>query len=84
MVLLYIQMNNYAQESTSEHGYGENLYASTLINNLGEAAVDKWYNEIIYYDESDDENQLYASNNIRKYDFQKIKSIVYLNLLLTN
>lgn len=38
--------------------YGENLYASTVLENLGESAIDSWYNEIKDYRLDDDEDSI--------------------------
>jgi len=38
--------------------YGENLFSSLDFNNLGEQAVDSWYNEIIKFNIADEETEL--------------------------
>jgi len=46
--------------------YGENLYMSSDSNNLGEKAVESWYNEITQFNVNDDEDGLSGNSPIRK------------------
>ncbi|XP_025204255.1 putative uncharacterized protein DDB_G0286901 [Melanaphis sacchari] len=54
--------NNLAKLQTLQHrqnnAYGENLYADQDLNNLGEKAVDAWYNEITKFNIDDEESGL--------------------------
>lgn len=68
------QLNNCAQDWANQmvklqifdhrkdNVYGENLYLSLDFNNLGEQAVDSWYNEITKFNIADEESELV--NNI--------------------
>jgi len=46
--------------------YGENLYLSLDFNNLGEQAVDSWYNEITKFNIADEESELVNNIATRK------------------
>ena len=49
----YLTKNNLFTHSDNKYKgnyMGENLYAGTLLSNIGEACTDLWYNEIQYYD----------------------------------
>lgn len=71
-------MNNCAQDWANQmaksnifdhrqnNEYGENLYSSSKSNNLGEKAVDSWYNEIISFNIDDDEDRLFINTPTRK------------------
>ncbi|XP_060867483.1 putative uncharacterized protein DDB_G0282499 [Metopolophium dirhodum] len=68
------QLNNCAQDWANQmvklqifdhrknNVYGENLFLSLNFNNLGEQAVDSWYNEITKFNIADEETEL--DNNI--------------------
>jgi len=46
--------------------YGENLFSSLDPNNLGNTAVDSWYNEITKFNIDDEENELSSNIETRK------------------
>jgi len=46
--------------------YGENLYSSSELNNLGEKAVENWYNEIIGFNIANGEDGLISNTSTRK------------------
>lgn len=52
--------NNMAKQQLFDHRpdnvYGENLYGNTNLKNLGEIAVDSWYNEMSIFTIGNEEN----------------------------
>lgn len=53
----------------NEQLYGENIYGSSQSEDLGEAAVDAWYGEIIDYHLGDDDWAILNNGQIRKFYF---------------
>ncbi|XP_022166721.1 uncharacterized protein LOC111031189 isoform X2 [Myzus persicae] len=60
--------NKMARDNKFDHrennAYGENLYGSSELNNLGEKAVESWYNEILQFNIDDDEEGLSTNTPI--------------------
>lgn len=89
-------MNNYAQDwankitkmaipnhrPLAEKIYGENIFGTSRLENLGEAAVDSWYGEIIDYHIDDDENTLSDNEKICKFSFFFIIIVNYQHLTM--
>lgn len=46
--------------------YGENIYIRSDLNNLGEKAVNGWYNEIKDFNPDHDEDELIRNTITRK------------------
>lgn len=72
-----VQLNNYAQEwantlkgqgiqHRTDNLYGENIYKSSDGDNIGQQAVNAWYNELALYNLNDGEEELYGHDAIRK------------------
>uniref|UniRef100_A0A2S2Q4X9 Golgi-associated plant pathogenesis-related protein 1 n=1 Tax=Sipha flava TaxID=143950 RepID=A0A2S2Q4X9_9HEMI len=71
-----VNLNNYAQEwantlksrglkHRTDNLYGENLYKTSDSDNIGEQAVNSWYNELALYNLNDDEDELYNRSAVQ-------------------
>lgn len=62
--------NDIGSRSVMQHRpnnkYGENIYIRSDLNNLGEKAVNGWYNEIKDFNPDHDEDELIRNTITRK------------------